>query len=309
MAKSSRTALPPPTIHERLRAARPSPSFHPPYPLPAPSHPPSRPRRRARRLARAMDVAALPAAPAAPPPSLTDGAAPDPHADDSYCSLCRRCQMRKKLERRLAAKKDSGALAPPALAGHAHATDQPSLDELLQFIGDDKPPGASRRLRNKKRSAVAAARALEDGPYDCARDEDDDGDLVDGGPEPVSSSAATSTSAQSPPRSPCDDEHLREHHEQHLPQQLTHAEHQLRYQQQLQHLHDHRPKLQQHNLGHDSPVSDVAEVGLHAPCCGGDDDDAMCCDPDADADDEGMTPEEREALDAEVEEFRLRLVC
>lgn len=120
---------------------------------------------------------ALPESPAAP--TLADGA-PDAHGDDSYCALCRRCQMRKKLERRLAAKKEG---PPPALSP-AHASsatgrlttasaalcgtatgppDDAPLDELLLYIGADAAPGSAPRARRKRRTKKAPAAAVVGG--------------------------------------------------------------------------------------------------------------------------------------------------
>ena len=98
-------------------------------------------------------AAILGAPPGSPPSEL--------HADDSYCALCRRCQMRKKLERRLAAKK--GLMSP--YGGDELATVSPqarqddrSLDELLDYIGEGSDRSKHAKKQRKKRTTAARKR-------------------------------------------------------------------------------------------------------------------------------------------------------
>lgn len=83
------------------------------------------------------------------------------HGDDSYCALCRRCQMRKKLERRLAMRRapdsdehDSQDSPPPR--------DERSITELLDYIGErgGAPARATGRRARRKRAAAVRRQAL-----------------------------------------------------------------------------------------------------------------------------------------------------
>lgn len=119
-----------------------------------------------------LSVAAVAAAPSSPQ---------DSHADDSYCALCRRCQMRKKLERRLAAKKgppyNDQPTLPPAIATsasalvsssqsatHSHAQhvvqDNRSIDELLHYIGESEtePTKSGKKTRRKRATGARKQR-------------------------------------------------------------------------------------------------------------------------------------------------------
>lgn len=108
--------------------------------------------------------------------------AADAHADDSYCALCRRCQMRKKLERRLAARKcgdvydgDDAAMGAVAVGAFLEGRigagvgaggggrpgreegDHRSLDELLEFIDGPEAQGKGSGVRKGRRKRAAAA--------------------------------------------------------------------------------------------------------------------------------------------------------
>lgn len=112
--------------------------------------------------------------PSIAPLSPTSSAATvEPHGDDGYCALCRRCQMRKRLERRRAQRKGladpsdripgdyigesgrsqtciaSSSSRPTALTQIPRA-DQRPIEELLEFIGEDPK---SRKSNRRKRPA------------------------------------------------------------------------------------------------------------------------------------------------------------
>lgn len=130
------------------------------------------------------------------------------HDGDGYCALCRRCQMRKKLERRLASRRgrsdETGVEAPPA-------EDHRPINELLSFIGAESASGASgrtpgnRRARRKRaaalrRRAMASTETKRAGAVD---DGDAEGD-GDGDASPDSSSCfqcSSDDSAAPPPAS------------------------------------------------------------------------------------------------------------
>lgn len=118
----------------------------------------------------AMMRGAPPHSPSAPDVAAALATTSDPvataaHSDDSYCALCRRCQMRKKLEKRLAMRRspdcehdDERTTLPPP------PRDERSITELLDYIGERAPTPArpaGRRAR-RKRAAAMRRRALAD---------------------------------------------------------------------------------------------------------------------------------------------------
>ena len=66
---------------------------------------------------------------------------------EGFCSLCRRCQMRKRLERRLAKKK----LEEDEASVEGAASDERSIEEIMQFIGEAAAKPRRRRRRRGKR--------------------------------------------------------------------------------------------------------------------------------------------------------------
>lgn len=69
---------------------------------------------------------------------------------DDYCALCRRCQLRKKLERRLAQRQ---ALVNSTESDEPVLDDRP-IDDLLRFIGGRVP--VERRKSRRRRSGAHA---------------------------------------------------------------------------------------------------------------------------------------------------------
>jgi hypothetical protein len=224
---------------------------------------------------------APPAAQAEAPQTLEGS---DAHADDSYCALCRRCQMRKKLERRLQAKKDAppqdvagaapaSAAAVAPHAGLARVEAAPayaaSVDELLLYIGGDGgSAGRGRRKRRAKGRTAAAAGAAGDPPTKALQQEDDEDDEDDEDEED-------------------DDEYEGDEGGDGVGQGVAADG-------------DRRASVRCRTNAHcggalHSPVSDDAWGG----CCGGR--------GDCGAGDEAMTLEEQAAIDREVEAFRLSL--
>ena len=106
--------------------------------------------------------------PDAPCPTTDNTVALAAHGDDSYCALCRRCQMRKKLERRLATRRRGTTTHKSAEhEGIASAPrDERPIAELLDYIGADDPNesggvnGRPGRKARRKRAAAMRRRAL-----------------------------------------------------------------------------------------------------------------------------------------------------
>ncbi len=98
--------------------------------------------------------------PDAPAPNTDNTVALAAHADDSYCALCRRCQMRKKLERRLATRR-RGASGRGAEHATAVPRDERPIAELLDYIGaDESATNRPSRKARRKRAAAMRRRAL-----------------------------------------------------------------------------------------------------------------------------------------------------
>lgn len=68
-------------------------------------------------------------------------------ADDGYCSLCRRCQMRRKLEKRLQKKKDE----EDDVCIVEDVEDERTIEEIMEFIGEDNSKSRKRRRRRRRK--------------------------------------------------------------------------------------------------------------------------------------------------------------
>lgn len=333
-----------------------------------------------------------------PLPSLADGSFSDNHGDDSYCALCRRCQLRKKLERRLAAKKElsaagnsmrrelvaasfpgeSGAsrvlhvprnrMEPPSSpfddsmyspSGRQHPSsfeehaasdvspcvEEPSLDEILQYIGESSDKQSSQQRRQRKKRVQRHTRKgtnNDRGDVDLsssATPEACDRNLGLSAERKLSKSEAASAAMNAPlsvssspsslPQSPVvkPSRYKSDVGTNACPRNKDHQEEPKC---KLAATRNLRQSVSATDRGIHSPVSD--DVSHHE----GQDEESLdsetCLLPHADGsnleidwndqsqyqhdfcgdyEDIGMTPEEREAIDQEVEEFRLRLeaVC
>ena len=68
-------------------------------------------------------------------------------AEDGYCSLCRRCQMRRKLEKRLQQKKLEEDDDSPV----QEVADERTIKEIMEFIGEDTGKGKRRKRRRRRK--------------------------------------------------------------------------------------------------------------------------------------------------------------